>query len=228
VRRLRVLICCIALLGGRHALSAELSIGGDVAGLQTVISGVAFPSRLAQDLKSGLTNRILIRLELLRDSQVEARTDVLVTVRYDLWEEVYLVTEATGALTVTKQEFSNPDKVMEFLSRIVVPDVFGIAKRSRIGSYLLRAQILLNPIDRERLDNLRKWVAENAGAVGSVSAGAEGGLGEGVTAPAGAPAPNSLFSRIFRGYSGIETAAKWRETVESKPFTVNEIIHDRE
>jgi hypothetical protein len=221
-------MCCIAVLGGRPVLSAQLAIGGDAAGLRTVISGVIFPSRLPQDLKSGLTSNILIHLELLRDAQVEAQADVLVAVRYDLWDEVYSVTETTGTFKVYREAFGSVDQVMTFLSRILIPDVFGVAKRPATASYRLRAQILLNPIDKERLDNLKKWVAENAGAVGSLNAGAPGELGPGVTAPAGAPAPNSLFSRIFRGYSGVGPAATWLETVESKPFTVKEIIHDGE
>jgi hypothetical protein len=226
VRKLRDLFCCIVVLGCQPALSAQLSISGQGSELKTVVSGVAFPTGLPQDLKSGLTNNILIRLELLHDSKVEAQADVLLAVRYDLWEEVFSVTETAGSSTVLREEFGTADKVMSFLSQISVPDVLGLEKRPTTEIYRLRARILLNPIDKERLDNLKKWVAENAGSVGSVSTGAPGELGPGLTAPAGAPAPNSLFNRIFRGYSGTGAAATWLETVESGPFTVKELSHD--
>jgi hypothetical protein len=226
VRRLRDLFCCIVVLGCQPALSAQLSISGQGYDLKTVVSGVAFPTRLPQDLKSGLSNNILIRLELLHDSQIDAQADVLLAVRYDLWEEVFSITETSGSLTVLHEELGTVDKVMDFLSRISVPDVLGLEKRPTTGIYRLRARILLNPIDKERLDNLQKWVAENAGSVGSENTGAPGELGAGLTAPAGAPAPNSLCNRIFRGYSGTGAAATWLETVESRPFTVKELSHD--
>jgi len=221
-------MCCVAILALQPAFSAQLAISLQASNLKTLISDVAFPARLPQDLKSGLTNSILIRLSRLRGSQGEAQADVLVAVRYDLWDEVFSVTETAGNATVYKEQFGSVDQVMTFLSRIPIPDVFGLEKRSTAETYRLRAQILLNPIEKERLDNLRKWVAENAGTVGSVEAAAPGTLGTGVGAPAGAPAPNSLFNRIFRGYSGTGAAATWLESVESKPFTVKDLAHDGE
>ncbi len=89
MKKLRDIFWCIVLLGCQPAVSAQLSISGQASDLKAVVSGVAFPSGLSKDLKSGLTNNILIRLELLRDSQVEARADVLLAVRYDLWDEVF-------------------------------------------------------------------------------------------------------------------------------------------
>lgn len=226
MKKLRDVFCCFVVLGCQPALSAQLSISAQASDIKTVVSGVAFPAALPTDLKSGLTNNILIRLELLRDSHVEAHTDVLLAVRYDLWEEVFSVTETAGSSTVFREEFGTIDKVMDFLSRVSLPDVLGLDKRPATEIYRLRARIMLNPIDKERLDNLKRWVAENAGSVGSVDTGAPGELGPGLTAPAGAPRPNSLFSRIFQGYSGTGPAATWLETVESGPFTVKELSHD--
>lgn len=228
MRNLRDFICCAVLVAVQPALSAQLTISRRASDVQAVLSGVAFPSGLPQDLKSGLTNTILIHLELLHDSNAEAAADIRVAVRYDLWDEVFLLTETEGNSTLRKEELGSVDQVMTFLARLPLPNVFGIERLPTAETYRLRAHILLNPIEKERLDNLRKWVAENAGAVGSVDAAAPGALGPGVTAPAGAPAPNSLFNRIFRGYSGVGASATWLETVESKPFIVKELAHDGE
>jgi hypothetical protein len=87
----------------------------------------------------------------------------------------------------------------------------------------VNADVLLNPIDRERMDRIRKWVAENS-AHSPVDP-----TRPDATAPVGASMSNALFNSIFEQYaSGTSVAAAWHETVGSKPFTRESLEHERQ
>jgi hypothetical protein len=86
-------------------------------------------------------------------------------------------------------------------------DVGGLADKR---DYLLRVELLLNPIDREKMRTIRKWVSQN-------------------TSPSVAgdqmSASNAVFNRIFEQYADSDLAAAWRVTLEAS-FRVESVKHE--
>jgi hypothetical protein len=94
---------------------------------------------------------------------------------------------------------------MAFLAALEIPRLFVATSLPKERDLVLRAELLLNPIGREKLRMLRKWVADNS----TPEAGGE----------AASSANNALFNRIFEQYAdGEQLAATWRVALESRAF----------
>lgn len=178
--------------------------------VDVIIRGVQYPETIAKDLKSGLTNRILIRITLAADDREVAQRAVEMTVKYDLWDENFRATLLVGGTVVSEQVYAQIEQVLAQLENPRMPALFNVSDAPRGLDLGLKAELLLNPIEKERLDKIRKWVAENSvHTPGSPS---------GNTAPIGSSASNAIFNTIFEQYASSGSAAVWRATVTSAPF----------
>jgi hypothetical protein len=91
-----------------------------------------------------------------------------------------------------------------WLSSLPIPGLFTTRGLSANRDLTLSAEVLLNPIDREKLSMIRKWVAENSTPM---------------NADQGISTSNTVFNRIFEQYAdGSELAAVWHVTLNSPPF----------
>ncbi len=218
--RNRALLCVLCLIGSAITQAAELTplINGDWIGMR--LQGLSLPASLDKDLKSGLTNRILIRATLMADSQVLGRKSVEVDVTYDLWDENFRLAVNVEHDVVHSEVIATIGAAIAAVKSPTLPDLFLVSDSNPETKYVLKGEILLNPIEREKLDKLRKWVAENnssATTTGPVLPDLTG-----VPAPLPGTAPSdSLFNRIFEQYArGDDIAASWQMTLVSKAFTV--------
>jgi hypothetical protein len=182
-----------------------------------VIAQVSYPETLPKDLKSGLTNRILIRVTLLSSSNIVAQRTVDVSVKYDLWDEKFLVTMVIDATVTATNTYSNATEVIARLASLRIADLFAVAELASARELTLRAELLVNPIERERMDKIRKWVVDNSTYMPMNSSGNNGG-------PAAASRSNELFNKIFEQYaSGADLAAAWKYAESSKPFKLQDL-----
>jgi hypothetical protein len=111
------------------------------------------------------------------------------------------------------------DTVLARLQEAKLPSLFPESGVSQGVTHTLRAEVLLNPIDAERMEKIRKWVAEN-----STYAPGQSGVPDASTSNTS----NDLFNRIFEQFaSGASTAAAWRETAVSGPFRPESVPHER-
>lgn len=210
------------------ALAAQLSVSLESHSLTAVIRGLVFPPTLPKDLKSGLTTHLLVRLTLLEDGHAAEQRDIDVAVRYDLWDENFPLTETAGGTVLRAQVFTTLDQVTTFLENITLPQALSAGTLVRGQTYTLSAQVLLNPIERERIERLRQWVAENGASEKPAASASTAPLGNGPSPPPTVAPPDSLFDRIFQQYaSGLESSAVWRETLVSAPFTLEDLSRDR-
>lgn len=178
--------------------------------VDVLIRDVKFPETIRKDLKSGLTNRLLIRITLSAAERVIGRKAVEMTVKYDLWDENFRALLMVEGAVVSDQVYSQIEQVLAMLESARVPALFALSEAPRGVDLTLKAELLLNPIEKERLDKIRKWVAENSVYTpGSPS---------GSTAPIGSSASNAIFNTIFEQYASSGSAAVWRTTVTSGPF----------
>jgi hypothetical protein len=104
------------------------------------------------------------------------------------------------------------------LTEYRLPGLFARADVPGADPVVMRAEILLNPIERERLAAIRRWVAQNSTYTPSDINGF--GSAKGL----GSSRSNAIFNRIFEQYSqGMDLVAAWKETVTSEPFKIGDI-----
>jgi hypothetical protein len=197
------------LLAASAAYGADITTAVVDQKVDVVIRGVKYPATIRKDLKSGLTNRILIRVTLSAPQRLVRRA-VELTVKYDLWDETYRAVLLVEGSVVSDQVYTQAEQVMTMLENARLPALFALSDAPRGVEVTVTAELLLNPIEKERLDRVCKWVAENSVYTpGSPS---------GSTAPIGSSASNAIFNSIFEQYASSGSAAVWRTTVTSAPL----------
>ena len=194
------------------ARAAELSPFLENGALGARIRDLPFPKDLPKDLTSGLTRRVLVRVELLTPSRAPSRRAIEITVKYDLWDETFRFTLAVEERVVSVETHASLDAVLAQLNDARLPSLFPVAGLAPDVTHTLRAEVLLNPIDGERMEEIRKWVAQNSTYAPGRAGGPE--------TNSSAATPNALFNRIFEQYTAEAGAAAWRETLVSKPFNL--------
>jgi hypothetical protein len=183
---------------------------------------LAFPDTLDHDLKSGLTSRLLLRVILLAEARPLARQTAEVIVKYDLWDETFAVTMKVGDTTLQRQTLSNLADVRARLADLRLPSLFVTSGLDADRPLGLQVDVLLNPIEKERMEQIRKWVADNTTHTAPVDPDRPAS-----TAPL-ADSNDVLFNRIFEQYAaGAEVASGWHQSLQSKPFTLKELTHVR-
>jgi len=211
VRR-AVAVALLGLIWCASSLGAEVKPIFDGAALGAEIRDLQPPESLRKDLVSGLTNRVLIRVTLMSGTESLAQRAVELTVRYDLWDEVFALRTLVDGATRSAGTVKRAEEALAFLRNVRLANLFPRTAPMSAGALVLKAEVLLNPIDRERMEAIRKWVQENTAPASRDLTGLNPG---GVTSPSA----NAIFNRIFEQYAtGAEFAASWKETLTSQPF----------
>jgi hypothetical protein len=216
---MRTLVASVMMLASMHSTAADLSAFVEEAALGVTLSGVRFPEALPKDLASGLTTRILIRVTLEEAGRRTRQRSAEIAIRYDLWDEVFtLVTRLDGTAPETTTKRSAQD-VRASLDQIRLARLFSTADIGVASELTVHAELLLNPIDRERMENLRRWVAENSARRSLDPAG--------ILGAADASLANAVFNKIFEQYaSGSDVAAAWQQRVSMPRFKLEALRHD--
>jgi hypothetical protein len=216
--RLLVSLVLLALFAATDVLGAQLTplLQGGELGVD--LQGASLPPAIRKDLVSGLTNRIVIRVTLVSPGQPAAERLVGFAIKYDLWEETFGVKVDVDAMPVSASTGQRLDEVIAMLNDLNLPRLFAVDAATAGRSLTLTAEILFDPIEKARMEEIRKWVAENN----------HSGPPDASSLSAGLPAPRStsarLFNRIFEQYAaGASVAATWKQTVTSKPFKLEEL-----
>jgi hypothetical protein len=214
------LLLLLLLLSPISALSAELNPFLQEHRLGVIITQVRLPPTLRKDLASGLTNKILIRVVLSEDAKPLIRKLVGIAVRYDLWEETFSMDTRVDDVMVDSKTYRQMEDVVSALGNLRLPGLFRPGQAAQGAQLALTAELLFNPVEKERMDEIRKWVAENSGPTLPDSTTVRPGL----SAPAPASDSRALFNKIFQQYAaGASIAAAWKDTGSSKPFKVEEL-----
>jgi hypothetical protein len=161
---------------------------------------------------------------LQRDSEIVQQRAVEIAIRYDLWDERFEMSVSIDGVDTSSATFQSRlemssrtiqslDDMQAVLRKLQLPRLFPTTAMTAAQSYTLTADILLNPVDRERMEMIRKWVAENSIAPSDIGgSSASGGLAV------------TIFNRIFEQYAkGADVAAVWHETATSRPFKLEEL-----
>jgi hypothetical protein len=219
-KRRLLLLAPLLLLVPLDVLGAQLTPLLQDEELGVRLLDIGLPPSLRKDLVSGLTNRIVIRMVLLKDGRPGAQRLVGIAVKYDLWEETFDVKLTIDDAPLTSQTCRTVDEVVSMLTSLTVPRLMPVsaARDAGNGKLTLVAEILFDPIEKARLEEIRKWVAENDRPIPPDPTSVSSGL------PARPSTSSRVFNRIFEQYAaGASVAAAWKETVSSAPFRLQEL-----
>lgn len=199
-----------------HAVAARLTPWIASTGLGVAITQIAPPRTLRSDLSSGLTNRIVLQIVLLKDTERVRQRTAEITVKYDLWDEIYRMTVTLEGTVVVSQTYTRVDEVMSALSSLRLPGLFAAGDLPDSARMQLAVKIVFDPIEKARLEEQRQWVRENTAPLPAAPNVSEIGPG----ARASAPVPqHSLFDRIFEQYAaGATVAGTWQDSGSSLEF----------
>jgi hypothetical protein len=212
----RLFLIAMALLALGPVYAAELTALRRDQRLGARIQGLNFPASLRKELVSGLTNRLLIKISLRKDSRVLADAAVEIAVKYDLWDEIFHINVTTPHRALMRTETSL-DSALRSLTDLRLSDILDVPASGGGEPFVLEADLLLNPIDRERMDKIRQWVARNSTAA----------PGDSSSTTRTSTASSELFARIFEQYAaGKDMAATWTLSLSSQPFRWDEISGD--
>ena len=218
------LLLLLLVLAPIGALSAELNPFLQEHRLGALVTHVRLPPTLRKDLASGLTNKILIRVALSQDGKPPTQKLVGIAVRYDLWEETFSMDTRVDDVMVDSKTYRQIDDVVAALGNLRLPGLFTPGPTGERAQLALTAELLFNPVEKERMDEIRRWVAENSGSALPDPTTVRPGL----SAPAPASDSRALFNKIFQQYAaGASIAAAWKDAGSSKPFRVEE-LHDEQ
>jgi hypothetical protein len=183
------------------------------------VRDLAFPRTFPKDLSSGLSSHLMVRISLRSPGRPDVQRVIELAVKYDLWDETFRFTLSVDGRVLMSDTQSSRDAVLARLHDARLPALFPEASLARDVAYTLYADVLLNPIDAERMEKIRKWVAENS----AYTPGQADVPGSSTTTKS-----NELFNRIFEQFAaGSSTAATWRESAVSSPFRLDALPHER-
>lgn len=202
----RVLCLILVLLLGARAQAADIAPVIRDRHIGARVRGLALPESLRKDLRSGLTNRLLLRITLLEGGQTLANANVEIALKYDLWDERFRSQLSVNGTPLNAPELRTVEDAWKWLVDLTLMPLFDRPATTAVVT--MRAEALLNPIESERMDQIRDWVKENSRYVpleGAPSAASD--------------SSNSIFNRIFERYAADpNTVAQWREEVKSTLF----------
>jgi hypothetical protein len=143
------------------------------AGQVRITSGLrdVFVAGVRDKMRSGLPTRVLIQVTLERQGRKKALTYWArnVEVTYDLWEENYsiVIEDDRGRRRARVATHEEAIGIAATLWRVPVAGVAGLAP----GLYRLRVLAETNPVSKEMVENIRRWLARSStGGGGSASA----------------------------------------------------------
>jgi hypothetical protein len=193
---------------------------GDSLGV--ILSELNLPkAELQKQLKSGFTTTFLFRLKLSNDRAGMVSRDYVFAVYYDLWDEVFRAS-LSSPLAGTKENltFKSADGVLELLSQVKLFPIERVSALDAGAAYTAEITALLDPIQKDRAEMIRKWVSEN-----SVNTGVDPTRSiqpQGQTS--GTRTSNKFFGLLFDEYlaEGL-SSAKWRVSVRSSGFKMSDL-----
>jgi len=206
-------ITLLLLLASNSTPAAEVSATLIEGKLGARVNAISYPATLAKELNSGLTNRLYARVSLMDAKETVGQRTVEIAIRYDLWDQVFSVVSTMDGAVVDSRTLPGVAEINGLLAALPLPKLFDVATLPATRDLVLRIELLLNPIGREKMRMIRKWVAQNNMP--------EAGVNQGISMS------NAIFNRILEQYAdGSDVAAVWRADTESIPFRLDKLLNE--
>ncbi|MCJ8271472.1 MAG: DUF4390 domain-containing protein [Psychrosphaera sp.] len=221
---------------GQSALALTVSPTISDGRLSVTVGDINYPkTALDKALKSGLPNNIGLWLTLTRDDKEVHVAHLNHQITYDLWDEVYQVQTTSTTGVQSSQMVSSQTQLLSQLSSIALGNVVPVAVLQPRGQYRLKAQVIVNPVQVERIKKIQAWIASSQGydKPSAHQLGASG-LGQGLQTRAehsvattgvssAGPRFQKLFDQILAQYMSSEKMpALWHSKAVTAELITNQ------
>jgi len=132
-------------------MSVEPVISEDALGV--VMMDIDFPEdHFRRELRSGIKTTISISVVLMNNQTVTHECGRLISIVYDLWDEVYYIKELSeqGQLDTGKSSYSDLEILIQYLSNYQITGIASLHQLNPLMSLTIEVTIVLNPIAREK------------------------------------------------------------------------------
>ncbi len=165
--------------------------------------------QLSKNLKNGFTTTLLYNISVKNPKFSGPEKQLVFAVYYDLWNEVFHSTELFGQVKKTTT-FKTPAEVISRVEKVVFLPLEALSSLDLNAPTSIVVQVYLDPIQKDRLTAVRKWISEN-----SINTGAE----QTRTTPS-----NPLFSALVGEYLNAGLASlSWKTEVRSSAFRISDL-----
>ena len=149
-------VALLALVVSPMGWGAELTPSLTDGELGVVIREVSLPPSIRKDLVSGLTNRVVMRISLLKSQETVAQVIVSIAVKYDLWEETFAVKMSMDDAPASSSTLHSVDDVVSRLSNLNVPHLFPAESAANpVAQLQMTAELLFDPIEKARMEEIQ-------------------------------------------------------------------------
>jgi hypothetical protein len=218
----RILLGLSIGFSSRALWAAELSPFLREPHIGVTLTSLKMPETFAKDLMSGLTNRILLRINVKLDDKIVAERFVEIGIKYDLWDEQFRLNAHGGTPLTLARSFNGRSELMSFLSSIRIVDLIEAQRVTVTTPLVFEAAVLFNPIEKERMEKIQKWVAQNSTST-TMSTNADGSM-----RIVGGIRQNAVFNKIFEEFTmGASVVAASKDFATSKPIRLSELPREK-
>ncbi len=158
-----------------------------------------------KNLKNGFTTTLLYKVSIQNPKGPLPANQQVFTVYYDLWNEEFY---ANFPLAPGKKPavLRTPEEVMARMEEVVFLPLTPLVELDPQAPIQIKAQVYLDPIQKDRLAAVGKWISENSLSIERTSS------------------PNSVFSALVNQYLNEGLASlSWKTEISSKPFRVSDL-----
>ena len=188
------------------------------------ISGVKYPKSLNEELMSGLTTQLIINIELIQNN-TRYKSLSEINIKYDLWDEVFHYRQSVNGTISRNEKLNHRDEVTLLLSEIAVQPTIKLEQLDPHSTAKIKINLYLNPVERERIEKIRKWVAKNNVPSKGTSLNGHSGLSNNKNSQRNSA--SSMFLEIFNQYTrGENIASEWKKELESEHFSIGELGYE--
>lgn len=192
--------------------------------LVIIVQNIPYPAeRLEKELKSGLPTTISYSIRLFSDGNVKREERLIITVVYDLWDEIFHLKRITPEGLI-KQKFTSEKELLAVIKKLEYTDLIYLNELIEGKKYVVEVSIVLNPVAHEKILKIQKWVADH-GVTYIKQTTPDGNEN---TFSSTGPRFKSLFDTIFEQYTNQDKEIGfWKTSLKSRPFQLGDLTNEQ-
>ncbi len=208
-----------------NGIELESRISNNV--LTVRVSEINYPKNIIEnELNSGLPNNFNVIFSVKNNKEIRFVKNINYQVTFDLWDEVYIIQTTLDNKTTLEEIVDEKSLVIDFINNITFENIGMLAELQQDQGYQLTAQVLVNPVNTERIEKIRRWIAKSQGfselsehnqhtrsprAISKASVGSSASITDTGIGGSARPRFQKLFDQIMEQYMELnETPALWK------------------
>ena len=226
--------------GAASAIDIQPSVKGKH--LHAGLSNISYPDRfITKEVNSGLPNQVTVWMTLSEGGKQLHLVNQQLQITYDLWDEVYRV-QVNGSGQTSVQFVATDNRALQQrLRHLQLGQLTQLVNLNPALTYRLSAQVIVNPVQTERIRKIQAWLASSKGFTPSEASGDRQNTslmrasvragGQDVTPETGGvrssgPRFKKLFDQILEQHMDDDIPALWRSDVVVVEFQPEQLSNE--